>query len=220
MSARRERILESARQIIEEEGVAALTMRRLADDAGLTPPTLYNLLGSRTEILRALFWSALDALDARLAELPPEATGLDRAERIVTASVDIFTAAPATFRPAIAALLADHLENGSSIRAQETWRRCRDLQIAACRQAREEGDLVGAIESEWLGEEILTCYSAALRGWVQGDLSAAQFRARALHGLFVCALSDASNARRKALHARAAEARRAFAEAAASDAAA
>ncbi|MBA4014064.1 MAG: hypothetical protein C0481_19550, partial [Phenylobacterium sp.] len=165
-------------------------MRRLADQAGLTPPTLYNLVGGREDTLRELFVGALDALDARLAELPDDTTGLERAELSVTASVEIFTASPATYRPAIAAMLADQLENGQSARAKATWTRCRDLQIAACRQALKDGDLDGEIESEWLGEEILTDYAAALRGWAIGDLTAAQFHARALHG--VCLLSDAA----------------------------
>lgn len=210
MLARRERILSAARRIIEIEGVGSLTMRRLADEASLTPPTLYNLVGSREDILRALFVMALDALDARLAELPAQARGFERAVRIVTASVEIFTASPATYRPAIAALLSDHLENGPAPRAQATWSRCRDLQTAACHQALDEGDLAGQIDSAWLGDEILTAYTAALRGWVMGDLSATQFRARALHGLFVCLLSDATETARPALHAQARQARQDF----------
>ncbi len=87
--------------------------------------------------------TGLDALDVRLAELPRQATGFERAEHIVTASVEIFTASPATYRPAIAALLVDHLGNGPAQRAQATWSRCRDLQSPACRQAQEENDLVG-----------------------------------------------------------------------------
>jgi AcrR family transcriptional regulator len=54
MTARRERILAAARAIVAREGFDALTTRRLADEAGVTAPTLYNLIGSKDEIISEL----------------------------------------------------------------------------------------------------------------------------------------------------------------------
>jgi AcrR family transcriptional regulator len=51
MSERRERILQSAREIIGEHGFEGLTMRELAQAAGVTVPTIYNLIGSKDEVL-------------------------------------------------------------------------------------------------------------------------------------------------------------------------
>src|SRR5512147_1654575 len=50
---RRERILGVAREIIAERGFEALTMRDLAHAARLTVPTIYNLVGSKEEVLFA-----------------------------------------------------------------------------------------------------------------------------------------------------------------------
>lgn len=53
MSERRERILQSAREIIGEHGFEGLTMRELAQSAAVTVPTIYNLIGSKDEVLVA-----------------------------------------------------------------------------------------------------------------------------------------------------------------------
>ena len=53
MAERRERILEAARGLIESRGYEGLTMRDLAGASGVTVPTVYNLIGSKEEVLFA-----------------------------------------------------------------------------------------------------------------------------------------------------------------------
>jgi AcrR family transcriptional regulator len=65
--SRRQRILESARQLIAEEGPAAITMRRLATEAGLSVTTLDTLIGSQEKILTAVVVDALDQIGSGLA---------------------------------------------------------------------------------------------------------------------------------------------------------
>ena len=54
VAARRQRILESARTLLAGSGQDGLSMRKLAREADLSVTTLYNLVGSREDILRAL----------------------------------------------------------------------------------------------------------------------------------------------------------------------
>ena len=54
IESRRRRILEAARNLIATGGMQALSMRKLAAESGLAVTTLYNLYGSRDEILFAL----------------------------------------------------------------------------------------------------------------------------------------------------------------------
>ena len=63
MAARRQRILESARALLQEAGPEGLSMRKLAREAGLSVTTLYNLLGSREKILQALIRDSVKRLD-------------------------------------------------------------------------------------------------------------------------------------------------------------
>ena len=47
---RRNYLLECAGDIISQDGLDAFTIARLADCAGVTIPTVHNLLGKRSEI--------------------------------------------------------------------------------------------------------------------------------------------------------------------------
>ena len=54
VEARRQRILQAARVLLAQGGLGALSMRKLAEEASLSVNTLYNLWGTREEILRAV----------------------------------------------------------------------------------------------------------------------------------------------------------------------
>jgi len=78
MARRRERILEAAREIVAERGFEGLTVRALADAAGVTAPTIYNLVGSKDQVLVA---AVAEQTERFLA-------GIERAEGDVLAVVD------------------------------------------------------------------------------------------------------------------------------------
>lgn len=63
-----ERILEAAERILEAEGMAALTMQRLASEVGYTVGAAYRYFDSKDAILAALQRRVFDALGADLAE--------------------------------------------------------------------------------------------------------------------------------------------------------
>ncbi|RMF17429.1 MAG: TetR/AcrR family transcriptional regulator [Candidatus Dadabacteria bacterium] len=69
---RRLRILEAARRIIVEEGVDALSMRKLADRADLVVKTLYNLYGSKEGILTAIIEQGTASIDEAFSQAPAE----------------------------------------------------------------------------------------------------------------------------------------------------
>ena len=53
MEARRQRLLEEVRRLIESGGFEGLTMRELASASGVTVPTIYNLIGNKEAVLLA-----------------------------------------------------------------------------------------------------------------------------------------------------------------------
>ena len=63
VAARRQRILESARTLLAKDGRDGLSMRKLAKEADLSVTTLYNLVGSREDILRALIEDSAERFD-------------------------------------------------------------------------------------------------------------------------------------------------------------
>jgi AcrR family transcriptional regulator len=58
--ARRGEIVATARDLLEEEGEAALTMRRLADRLGIKAPSLYKHLPDKAELEVALMSEGLE----------------------------------------------------------------------------------------------------------------------------------------------------------------
>lgn len=81
----RELAIQSAHQIIAEEGLAGMSARAIARRIGYSPGTLYNLFDSLDELILQVEALLLDALDHRLSELPAEGTPEDQLRRIARA---------------------------------------------------------------------------------------------------------------------------------------
>lgn len=62
--------LAAARQIVETEGLGALTARHVANAIGYSPGTLYNLFGGLDDLTLQMNGETLDALRARLDAVP------------------------------------------------------------------------------------------------------------------------------------------------------
>ena len=80
-------LLETAEQIVEREGVDALTVRRVADGAGTTTRAVYSVYGSKEGLLVELGRRAFEYLQAEL-EARPETP--DAAADLVEAGVNVF----------------------------------------------------------------------------------------------------------------------------------
>ncbi|MEX3915385.1 TetR/AcrR family transcriptional regulator [Paraburkholderia sp. BR10872] len=75
----RERILDAARRIVMREGLAALSMRKIADAIGYSPASLYLYFAGRDEIAEALGRECYAQL---LAQLEPLGLIADARERL------------------------------------------------------------------------------------------------------------------------------------------
>src|ERR1700743_2709475 len=64
----KDRRLRTAIAAVEADGLAGLTIRRVAGDAGTSAPALYELFGDRARLVREIFSQGLRRLRARLAE--------------------------------------------------------------------------------------------------------------------------------------------------------
>ena len=65
----RDRLFERALAIVDEEGLQALTMRRLAADVGVRAPSLYHHVGDKNELIEGVL--ARMRADVRLPEPQP-----------------------------------------------------------------------------------------------------------------------------------------------------
>jgi AcrR family transcriptional regulator len=83
----RERLLQSARELIEEGGYGAATVIAIAERAGLAAGTLYRHFASKEELFVELFRSVCDrevrAMQAAAEAMPEGASHVDRLETVL-----------------------------------------------------------------------------------------------------------------------------------------
>jgi AcrR family transcriptional regulator len=80
-------LLDAAERIVESEGLKALSVRRVADEAGTTTRAVYSLFGSKQGLVIALGKRAFELLGTAIAALP---TTPDPAADLVEAGVAVF----------------------------------------------------------------------------------------------------------------------------------
>ena len=195
-SQRAERILDHARAMIAEEGFDALKIRELAARAELTVPTIYNLIGGKSEILARI----IEALVERLHEVQSQ-TGDDDLEagfeQQITRLADLFAQDEDFYRAAFVAgdrsgLFEQRSDHGIFARSLQQ-------PVEACRSAQAAGLLQGAISAEQLGRQVYDSYRLARQDWANGYFDLEGFRTQALTGVFLSLAADAAPAFRERL---------------------
>ena len=189
-AARRERILTAARRLIVRGGVPALSMRKLAAEAGLAVTTLYNLFGARDDILCALINDAIDRMDEVLEQEAPLDDPLDRCRAVVTVSVRHLAQNAELFRPML--LAGFHGGPLDATSANPISARAARMQGVAIEAAIAQGLLHSTLEPDLLGCQIYHGYEMASLQWALGAIGAEHFESRALYGLYVALLAVAT----------------------------
>jgi AcrR family transcriptional regulator len=83
---RRRQLLTLAEQLVSDHGVAALTMERLAELAGISKPVVYAHFANRDHVLIALLEGHWTSIDERVARRMTRATDFESRLRIATAA--------------------------------------------------------------------------------------------------------------------------------------
>jgi len=160
---KRDRICAAAEYIIRREGIEKLTMRRLAEQAGVSLRTPYNLLGSKTDVLIALLEGAeLDpalALNARHDQLIIEQLlgALDQVEAFFASDEDFY-------RAVYGSIMASNHHDVRDSRIEQVVAACRKL----VSQAAAHGELRRDTNAEQLGRYLAIQLVAVLGMWGAG----------------------------------------------------
>ena len=184
MADRRQRILAQAQMLIDEVGVEGFTIRDLSRRADVAPRTLYNLFGSKEDIVASAIHDHFAGLLANVSRPPPAADFgenlrridilLDRTielKRYATAMVGVF------FSPAVDRRLYDTLrwisEGGSA-----AW----------VPRAVEDGVLIrlSAEDRDRLSTLLINTGYANITDWAAGRISAEELKLRYKMNFLIC----------------------------------
>ena len=194
---RKRRILEAARRLIAAEGLEGLSMRRLACESNLSVKTLYNLHGSKEQIVRAVIAQGFTSLIAGLERISQE-DPLCACHEIVRSAIDAIFEEQALYRPVLLVSL-DEMGAAQQTRVgAPTLKYQRDAIAAAMRQ----GLLHESISPELLASAIDQGLWASLLLWSRRWITEDQARARALAGVDLALLTVATDETRALLRNR------------------
>jgi AcrR family transcriptional regulator len=178
MAERRERILAAAREIIGQRGYEALTMRDLARASRVTVPTVYNLVGSKEEVLFAAIEEQTARFEAGLAaggELPPA----QRLIAIVDAAATEYLRMPRYYRSLLTLLLVSDSAHGMRRRVDRAISTPTGEALSAMREA---GELATWLELRPLRGRLRAHLQMTSLQWAVGGLTDDGLRATARYG--------------------------------------
>ena len=193
---RRQRILFEARRVLTHDGYEALTTRGLAKAAGVTQPTLYNLIGSKDDILRLLLKESVARVWERLNQF--KATDpLEAIEAVVIEPLKLFETDEPYYRAGV--ISSDQLHGALATAPQSgdqnfVGRESMQMATVAIQSAIDAGLLNGRVPAAIFGEQMYICFRGPMRDWAYGFISLDDFRNRALRGFYMTLAIDAAPA--------------------------
>ena len=184
---RRERIFNIAKRLIAAKGLEDFTISELADEAGVTTPTIHNLFGKKSDIIRELVSNLIEQMQGNV--LNPPIDPIENAKFFVDNVVATFEQDADFYRAAFMSaeqvkLFDPRIPDGLFQRAQ---------QLAAPRKEwYESGLFLGNIEPSTIMKRVHNSNRLGRIDWVSGYIDLNQFRHQVLEGILLVYASDAS----------------------------
>ena len=184
---RRERIFNIAKNQIAKNGLEAFTIAELAQEAGVSTPTIHNLFGKKSDIINELVSNLIK--DMQSITLNPPIDPIENTKFFVNNVAAAFEKDINFYRAAL--MSAEHLKlfdpripGGPFQQAQ---------QLAAPRKEwYESGLLLGNVEPSIIMKKVHDSNRLARIDWVLGYIDLNQFRHKAMKGILLVYAADAS----------------------------
>lgn len=200
-SRRRDGIVTAARTLMRRAGTEGFSMRVLAEEAGVSIATPYNLFGSKQAILLEVLAADLKEYEAALARM--RADEIEVLFRTIEMMAELFAQEPELYRSVIASVSRD---GGPELRFMVSgpryllWKRL-------LREATDAGLLRADVDPDAFAVTVTQHMLANVLDWAQGNLSLAEMAGRIRYGLALSLLAIATEASRQQIesHLRSAE---------------
>ncbi|MGE3599548.1 MAG: TetR/AcrR family transcriptional regulator [Dehalococcoidia bacterium] len=180
---RKDAILDAAEELVRELHETSFSMVALAEKAGVSPATPYNLFGSKASVLYTLLSRSLDGIFAGAAGLDLESDPFQQVLNAADAAGRFFASDPKYYRPLYQYLLGviDPVHRPAYMdRALEYWRRAL--------QAMRDAGFLTERERDAMALGIVIHIVGALDLWVHGDFDSDEFRAHVTRGVLLLLL--------------------------------
>ncbi|GAA5315346.1 MAG: hypothetical protein AseanaTS_05510 [Candidatus Pelagadaptatus aseana] len=190
MEKRRERILSEARAIIAQQGFDALNIRDLAESAGVTVPTIYNLIGNKEALLNCLMLECLDSFAERIAEYE-DLSIRDNPQIATDTLLSLFNEDEDYFRSA--ALACEKLDGQHDMHGLTGLLRkpLEKLVLSRHKKSIQEGLLLGDIPADIMVNQMITVFQPPFREWVHKVIDLQELHRLCLLGNYISLAADA-----------------------------
>lgn len=174
----RQDVLDATGVLVAEAGVVGLTMRKLAERAGVAVATLYNQFGDREGVLVAFVSSGLDQLEVDL-DAQPDAGLIDTTRHLFEALDTEFADEPEVWRPIFASMQAGLQTHGMG----EVGDRVVAYIEGDLAKAAAEGMFAVDVDVAALARHIFTTRMNRLEKWAHALIEWEQYRESSTLGL-------------------------------------
>ena len=193
---RRERIFNIAKRLIAEQGLEDFTISKLAEKAEVTTPTIHNLFGRKSDIIKELVSNLIEEMQS--ITLNPPIDPIENTKFFVNNMADTFEKDINFYRAAL--MSAEHLRLFDPRIPDGLFWRAQQL-AAPNKEWYERGLLLGNIEPSIIMRKVHNGNRLARIDWVLGYIDLSQFRHQVIKSILLVYAADAS----PELHARLSE---------------
>ena len=173
----RSEILQAVGDIIDADGLDGLTMRKLAERAGVAVATLYNQFDDRNGVLVAFVSHGLDELELELDE-QPAADPIDGTRVLLGALDETISSNDKVWRPVLAALRS----SPSSQRMGAVGDRIIGAIEVDLAKAKADGLLFADVDTDRVARHLFVQWMRGLERWAQGTIDWELYRYNATLG--------------------------------------
>jgi AcrR family transcriptional regulator len=191
---RRDAVLDAALDLLDRPEATPVTTERIAELAEVSVATVYNLVGTREQLLVALIDRLIADLveSARAAEV--EIDPVDRLKAMIVSSVEALARRPVAYRRVVLQVTA------AASADLHTKLNPASLAVSAFQHAQRMGSVRRDLDAHALAGQLYLSYNGALLRWAAGALSDSGFKTAALHAVATAlAASATSGSRARAL---------------------
>lgn len=168
----RESVLVAAARLLQQEGGAALTVRRVAEAVNASTKVVYTLFGGKDGLLDALYLHSFDRFGEMLAACRPEASPADRLAAMCSAYRRFALAEPAFYQIMFGDLGKDYCAPATS--RERAWLTFRQLaKVIAAASGKVDRTAV-ADDTRLLWASMHGCVSLELRSLMKDEATSAR----------------------------------------------